>query len=68
MDLTVDASTAGEALDLAVSCLRSAIHAAGGSTHGWDTVDAGDMGSVAFVIADDEGGLNVRRITQLIDA
>lgn len=59
-DLTVEASTAGEALDLGVSVLRSAIHATGGATPGWEDAPAG-VAQIAFVIDDDEG-VHVRRL------
>lgn len=65
VDLTIEAKTAGEALDLAVGCLRTAIHAAGGSTPGWEG-DSSDVGRISFVIDDDEG-VNVRRLADLVE-
>lgn len=66
VQITIEADTGGAALDQAVACLRSAIHAAGGSTPGWeDGVE--EMGRIAYVI-DDEPGLTVRRLPEFIDA
>jgi len=60
VELTVEAGSAGAALDLAVSYLRTAIHAAGGSTPGWEN-EPTTYGHIAFII-DDAEGLNVRRL------
>lgn len=63
VEVTVEAATAGAALDLAVGCLRTAIHTGGGSTPGWEGERA-EIGRIAFIIDDDEG-LNVRRLMLL---
>lgn len=66
VQITIEADTGGAALDQAVSCLRSAIHAAGGSTPGWEG-DVEEMGRIAYVI-EDEPGLTVRRLPEGISA
>lgn len=60
VEVTIEAATAGAALDLAVSVLRSAIHAAGGSTPGWEDEGA-NLGRIAFMI-DESEGVHVRRL------
>lgn len=52
-EFTVDAETWGRALDDATCLIRTAIHAAGGATPGWDDGDPG-VGSVAYRIDDED--------------
>ncbi len=40
--VTVEASGLEDALSIGLSCIRSAIHAAGAATHGWDDSRADD--------------------------
>jgi hypothetical protein len=51
--VTVSAANLGEALNLAMSCVRAAIHAAGAATHGWDDDQAADDVVIYQVDADE---------------
>jgi hypothetical protein len=64
VELTVQASSTGDAVALAMSCLRSAIHAAGGGTSGWDETPD-DQGVVVYTLEPDGEGVVSR---PLVDA
>lgn len=51
--VTVSASSLAEGLQTAMSCVRSAIHATGAATHGWDDEQATDDVVVYHVDADE---------------
>jgi hypothetical protein len=51
--VTVEAPSLEEALKVGLSCIRSAIHATGAATHGWDDSRAGD-GVVIYEVDADE--------------
>lgn len=38
-DVSAEGDSEGQAVDLALACIRTAIHAAGGHTHDWPTGD-----------------------------
>jgi len=61
--ITVEAATPEEAVSIGLSSLRTAIHASGGGTPGWDDQPARDY-VVAYTI-DEKNGLEVR---PLVDA
>lgn len=61
--VTVQASSIEEATKIGMSCIRSAIHATGAATHGWDDGDAED--AVVIYQVDSEEAVEVRR---LVDA
>lgn len=52
-EFTIDAPTWGQALDEATALIRTAIHAAGGATPGWDDEDS-DTGRVVYRIDDED--------------
>ena len=58
VQITVEAATLEAAVSLGVSSLRSAIHASGGGTPGWDDQPARDY-VIGYTI-DEENGLEVR--------
>ena len=51
--VTVSATSISEALGIAMSCVRSAIHATGAATHGWDDEKAADK-VVVYQVDTDE--------------
>ncbi|MGP7999703.1 MAG: hypothetical protein ACLPKI_20640 [Streptosporangiaceae bacterium] len=61
--VTVRASSFEEAMATGVSCIRSAIHATGASTPGWDDRDGAD--TVVVYQVDSDEGIGVRH---LVDA
>ncbi len=61
--VTVEASSLEEAFRTGLSCVRSAIHAAGAATRGWDDMSPG-AGVVIYQVDADES-VEVR---QLVDA
>ena len=61
-EITVEADAVEEAVSLAVSSLRSAIHASGGLTPDWDTIPT-DTAVKSYIL--DETGLSAR---PLVDA
>jgi len=56
--VTVEASSVEEALSTGLSCIRSAIHATGAATHGWDDTHVGD--AVVIYQADADESVEVR--------
>lgn len=58
--VTVSAGSVAEALDIAMSCVRSAIHATGAATHGWDEEQAAD--NVVVYQADTDEPVEVRTL------
>ena len=56
--VTVTAPSLEEAMATGVSCIRSAIHATGASTHGWD--DEPDEDTVVIYQVDSDEGIGVR--------
>jgi len=61
--VSVQAPSIEEAMKTGVSCIRTAIHATGAATHGWDDTVAGDQ--VIIYQADSDEGVEVR---PLVDA
>jgi hypothetical protein len=62
-NVTVQAPSIEQAMNVGVSCIRAAIHAAGAATYGWDDSDAGEQ--VVIYQVDSEEGVEVR---PLVDA
>lgn len=52
-EFTIDAPTWGQALDEATGLIRTAIHASGGATPGWDDDDC-ETGGVVYRIDDED--------------
>lgn len=58
VDITVDTDLPEDALRIGLSCLRTAIHAAGGGTPDWDAADHDEH--VVLYLLDTDEGMQVR--------
>lgn len=50
MEVTIEADLAGEAANIGLSCVRAAIHAAGGQTPDWDESAASGDGAHLYAL------------------